>query len=279
MANYWTILGLPSPPSDMKTVKKAYARKLKVTRPDDDPAGFMALREAYEIAQNEVRYAQANMGETISVAPATIQVTPVTYPDNIEGDKTVSENTSRAHFSDDTPPEISPSPEPEPQYPFFYHEIQSVLHDAQQRNDKNAWASLIASAQDSSIDEYIEFDATLRGSLLSEFGYYNGEADKFNRNRKPPFITSFAATYLFKEMDWHKFEERDYYIQQELDWLRQDMDVMNINRTPRSSGSYKTQKIDESDDTSPSMWLIIFGIIAGIQLLRLILNTIGGGGY
>jgi len=54
-----------------RDLKRTYARLLKVHRPDEDPAAFQRLRQAYEHTLSELRYAASLEGEAeVSRAPA-----------------------------------------------------------------------------------------------------------------------------------------------------------------------------------------------------------------
>ncbi|PKB22205.1 hypothetical protein CLU91_2596 [Janthinobacterium sp. 64] len=70
----WAILGT-EPTGDERALKRAYAKRLKVTRPEDDPAAFQELREAYEYAlrhahlfAKELPEAQAAEAEAAAMA-------------------------------------------------------------------------------------------------------------------------------------------------------------------------------------------------------------------
>jgi hypothetical protein len=55
MATIWDVLGI-EPTTDEREIRRAYARELKLRRPDKDPQGFQALREAFDSAK---RYASS----------------------------------------------------------------------------------------------------------------------------------------------------------------------------------------------------------------------------
>lgn len=63
--NYWNILDI-EPTVDIKVIKRAYASKLKLYHPEDNPEGFQKLREAYEAALKEAKYIKEVKSSNIS---------------------------------------------------------------------------------------------------------------------------------------------------------------------------------------------------------------------
>lgn len=93
--NLWTALKI-SPTRDIKEIKRAYARELKVTRPDENPEAFQVLYDAYQMALD---YAE-NLDEDDSdkFMRETLEQTQNTNPGIIE------ENTEL--LSEDSPIEL-----------------------------------------------------------------------------------------------------------------------------------------------------------------------------
>ena len=82
MQSPWQILELNPDTATEKEVKVAYARLIKLHRPDSDPEGFQRVREAYEIALSMLRQrrdeppCEEQMADETSAAPDTPVVEP-----------------------------------------------------------------------------------------------------------------------------------------------------------------------------------------------------------
>lgn len=95
MSTIWQTLGLEGPTSDLKMIKKAYARKLREVRPDEDPAGFMALRGAFDSAKRMAPY--------LEEAPV-----PEFEPETFVPPKLANQHETEANSEEEEPEIIQP---------------------------------------------------------------------------------------------------------------------------------------------------------------------------
>ncbi len=95
-AEDWQRLGLDAPTTDLLAIKRAYAARLKQTRPDDDAEAYQALRQTYEWAQQWARW-QAQPQE--AAVPSVEAAVPASPP-------------ASDHAPDPAPSAAEPEPEP-----------------------------------------------------------------------------------------------------------------------------------------------------------------------
>ena len=124
MDHVWSVLGL-EPTRDVSAIRRAYAQKARACHPEEDPEGFLRLREAYQAALD---YAQGNDG-----VPAEQGAPDTDRPDSeaqAEGGWTLEE------------PEDGPNP---------FEDSAAIrqfleLYTGKQRKDAQRWLNYFTSA-------------------------------------------------------------------------------------------------------------------------------------
>jgi hypothetical protein len=126
----WSVLELPGP-SSTREVKKNYAKLAKQVRPDTDPLGFQALREAYELA---IRYATDNQDTFIVAKGESLGLGDDTKSQNLENTFNLE-----SYYSSGNDSKVNPTPMTE------VEDAESVDAVAQNETirERNEWQAAI----------------------------------------------------------------------------------------------------------------------------------------
>ncbi|MBB5607523.1 MULTISPECIES: J domain-containing protein [unclassified Janthinobacterium] len=198
----WDILGT-EPTGDERAIKRAYAKQLKTTRPDDDPAAFQQLREAYEYALRHAPMLNAQLLEhERGPQEETVTLETPAAPAELWG--VVAQETAPAKIS-------SPVRElwgtvvidPAEQAASLWHELMTL---AQHRNAEAMLPAFMAREELLNLDVHEEFelcalrycasegyDLSLRLALFETMGWNEDHA--YLARRQPELMHNAMARY------------------------------------------------------------------------------------
>lgn len=202
----WELLGIEAT-SDRKTIKRAYAKKLKQLDIEKEPATFQQLKEALDTAL------------VLSADQADSQQTAV--EDNLlTREKIEDEQSEETLFTDFTEPEratqalddlgtetVEPTPtffselkekiEPKPT---FTRQLNEFLEKETFYNDLTGWEALLSSMNDWDITEYLENRTVIQQFLRNHY----------------PLISNTVSDYLLKNLqldgDAHDFRQEGQWL-------------------------------------------------------------------
>lgn len=112
----WQVLGI-DPTPDERDIKRAYAKRLKQTRPDEDKEGFLQLRAAYEQALELRRWVRAEVetgNPEDDTSPPPVTALPETLPTPAEAEPAAAPPPAPPATEPPAPPESDRAPSPVP---------------------------------------------------------------------------------------------------------------------------------------------------------------------
>ncbi|MEJ8552778.1 hypothetical protein [Tepidibacter sp. Z1-5] len=124
--------------SDLKTIKKAYAKLLKIYNPEDDPEGYQRLRETYDTAikyvkNNKQQDLHINLVENINDEVSILEDKANIDKKTIERQYQNINNSYEQHTSNDVNLQIEE----------FLDKLNELYNDNSLKSDINAWEKLL----------------------------------------------------------------------------------------------------------------------------------------
>lgn len=288
---YYEILGLDEPPADRKAVKRAYSKMLKVTRPEEDPDGFMRLRDAHDQALNILKWQaedeawkkqqavpmpQADVPDAAELPPVEpvgqAEAKPgLTYSDMVPPAFQAQEPESETSYSIGptpnldapvTPQAFTQTPTAEP----LIEELNAILDNANLYNDREAWNALFRKARQLDIDDYVDFENLLLDSILRFHGYYQDNPHFDTPEKMTQKLSPSIAASLFKTMSWDQVNTQGYHRSQQIEWLNRRMRV-------RRRGVDTVPTATTKSDSTGKVWIWMLGAFIILKIIQALVNA------
>ncbi len=273
------LLGLDRATATEADVRRAYAERLKATRPEDDRAGFMALRAAFEHARESVRW-RGQYGEDDPYEdyeeedPGSAGAAPASTPADDGGDLT---------FAADPEPEPDYAPEPqdtdeqafEARLDRAMDRLVDLLTATGFEPDLKALKACLDDDDVAGIDEFQTLQWRVRQLLCDRTGY-NLEPQDI---RRPLWLTLDLFDTLDQHFGWTRQPTTHPYVRRLNDWLdrvRTDIAWYAAPQEARKQALRKDIKAADSEERGSFAWLGVAGGIIGYALFQFFTRNPGG---
>ena len=290
---YYEVLGLDAPPEDRKAVKRAYSKMLKTTRPEDDPEGFMRLRDAHDQALNIIQWQTEDRDwdaqqSALEQPPALQPVEAKLEPESESKSKTEAKTNPESNL---TYGDLIPQPESEPESDTSYsigatpnfdapvtlnefaepaakpliEELSAMLEDPKKYNDREQWNHLFRGARQLDIDDYVDFENALLENILRFQGYFEDHPYHNTPHKMPIKLSPSIAASLFKTMSWDQVNKRDHYRSNQIEWLERRMSL-------RKRGTDPLPIPQSSSGGNGNVWFWLIGVFVVLKIIQALAN-------
>lgn len=278
-------------------VRRAYAAKLKITRPEDDRAGFMALRAAFDQARSDVRWRDdyADHGEDFgppnghdpsAAHPGEPAVTGMAdvlalLPDAPEAAVT---ETALPEMVEDTGPGAHADAFDEDDADIVYGEgINAAMERLVDRLTATGRApkvrevmAIIDGADVAGIEEYQSLQWQVRDFLCDRTGY-NLEPQEL---RIPDWLTLEVFDALDQYYGWTRQPVTQIWVRRLNDWMARVRREAALGEMPpevRKRAVVEESKAAAPQEKGSQIWLWIGAGILISQIVRFFISGGGGG--
>ena len=297
---YFEVLGLNAPPADRKAVKRAYSKMLKITRPEDNPDGFMRLRDAHDQALDILRWqaedtawqAPEVINDAVLIAQVeTIEVSPEpsTTPDpNREpepepgltyGDMLPPpEPQPKSEPISDTSYAIGPTPNfdapvtlfepPSPPAEPLIEDLDAILSDPIHYNDREQWNLLFRKARQLDIDDFVDFEHLLMDAILRFHGYFDEHPQYETPEKMPQKFSPSITASLFKTMSWDQVSKMGYIRRLQIEWLERRMKLRKRGVDPVAVPIAETNSA-----STGKVWMFLIGFFVLLKIIQALANA------
>ena len=291
---YFEVLGLEAPPADRKAVKRAYSKMLKVTRPEDDPEGFMRLRDAHDQALDILRWRAEDAARQIENSHVESDITATPQPKDTPPEPTDEALAESGLTYSDMLPEPDPKADAEPESETSYaigptpnfdapvtlfepptppaepliEDLNAILANPKHYNNREKWNLLFRKARQLDIDDYVDFEQLLMDTVLRFHGYFDDHPHHGTPEKMPQKFSPSITASLFKTMSWDQVSKMGYIRGIQIEWLARRMKLRKRGVDPVPLPITNT-----NSSNTKNVWLFLLGFFILVKVIQALANA------